>query len=251
MTHSALLLAVFATLAVASVAGISAVVLRIPEPQLQRWLPWWQAAAIGLLVGDASMHMMPAALAHGLAADRLLPLTGVGIAVLFVLERLVRAQGHSHSHAPGQVRTFARMNVVGDFTHHLSDGVVIGASFAVSNTLGLIVSLAIAGHEIPRELSNAAVLIAGGQSRRKAVWWTLATTTALPAGALLTAVLAQHDGAVGTTLALASGATLYVALVDLLPPLWQRIGSSRRLAPMLGTVAGVVLMWLSTFAHPH
>ena len=249
MSHSALLLAVFATLAVASVAGISAVVLRMPEAQLQRWLPWWQAAAIGLLVGGASMHMMPAALAHGLSAHRLLPLAALGIATLFVLERLIRAQGHSH--APGRMRIFARMNVVGDAIHHLSDGVVIGASFAVSSMLGLIVSLAIAGHEIPRKLSNAAVLIASGQSRRQAVWWTLVTTTALPAGALLTALLIQYQGAVGTTLALATGATLYVALVDLLPPLWRQIGSLQRMTPALGAVAGVLLMWLAAFGDPH
>lgn len=246
MPASALILAVLATVLVGSVAGVSAVVLRIPPATLQRWLPWWQAAAVGLLVGDAAMHMMPEAMAHGLDRSHLLPLVVGGMVALWLVERLVRVLRR------GQVATFARMNVVGDVTHHLSDGVVIGASFAISTPLGLLVTLAIAGHELPRELSNAAVLIAGGHSRRRAVAWTLATTAALPLGVLLTALLADHPGAVGTTLALASGATLYVALVDLLPPLWRHIRPpQRRLAPVLGTVAGVMLMWLSALGHPH
>lgn len=243
-TH-AFLAALAATLGIASLAGVSAVVLRLPESTLRRWLPWWQAIAVGLLAGDATLHMMPDALTHGLPKERLLPLVALAMGALLVLELLVRALRH------GGIASFARMNIVGDLTHHLSDGVVIGASFAISIPVGVVVTLAIAGHAIPRELSNAAVLIAGGETRKRAVLWTLATTVALPVGTTLTALLADRPGAIGTTLALASGATLYVALVDLLPPLWRQLGHPRRYAPALGAVAGVALMWLSTLGHLH
>jgi zinc and cadmium transporter len=135
------------------------------------------------------------------------------------------------------------MDVIGDFFHHLVDGIVIGSSFVISSMLGIVVAAAILAHEIPREAGNAAILVAGGYTPRRASVLSLATTAALPLGALSMTVVAHTSAFIGTSLAIAAGTTLYVALSDVIPAIWQNVGERTRLAPVLGVAAGLLFMW--------
>lgn len=42
--------------------------------------------------------------------------------------------------------------IFGDAVHNFIDGIAIGASFTVSNQVGLATSIAVAFHELPHEL---------------------------------------------------------------------------------------------------
>jgi zinc and cadmium transporter len=227
---------------VASVAFAARLLVWLPSPQLMRALPWLQSLAAGLLLGDALLHMLPDALAQGESIARVGPHILIGVLALFAVECLLRALRTS-----GATATFAQMNIVGDALHHLVDGVVIGASFAVHPTVGWLVALAIMLHELPREVSNAGVLIAGGYDRETAFMLTFVTCGATLLGTLLMGSLAP-PAFLAESLVLAAGTTLYLACGDLIPALWVNASKHRqRLAPVLGVSLGVVLMWLAAW----
>ncbi|WP_329743019.1 ZIP family metal transporter [Dyella sp. A6] len=242
--HS-VLLTLFVSTAVALIASSSTTLLWFKPQQLLQWLPWLQAMAAGLLLGDALLHLLPEAAAHGLDAAGTGPLLAVGMLVFMVTEGIVRAFAHA-STAP-----FARMDLVGDILHHIADGVVIGAAFTVGDTLGVLVALAIAGHELPREVGHAAVLISGGQSPRRAVAWSMAAGALVPAAAMGVVLLGHDPATVAGMLAVVAGATLYLVCGDLLPALWTRLDEGRRYTPMLGVLGGLGFMWLATLLPIH
>jgi zinc and cadmium transporter len=226
--------------AVACAALAARLVGWLPAANLSRWLPWMQASAAGLLLGDGLLHMLPEAMDRGISAARLGGSLSIGVVFLLSIECFVRAMK-----SPSTTATFAKMDVIGDFFHHLVDGIVIGASFVITPAMGLIVGIAILAHEIPRETSNAAVLVAGGYTPGQAFRWSLNTTIAIPLGAL-SMTLASHTSAfIGTSLALAAGTTLYLAMGDIIPSIWPNVGTRTRLLPLLGVAAGLLFMWVA------
>lgn len=230
--------ALLASLLVAGCAGIAGSLTRIPAALLEALLPWLQALAIGLLLGDALMHMLPQVSALGLDLAHAAPWMATGIMLFVLLEVVVRRWPRGHT------ASFARMNIVGDAVHHLSDGLVIGASFALGPAVGMWVTAAMVAHALPRELGNAGVLVAGGQTPRQALAYSLAASMTTPLGALMAAETARHGHAMAITLAIATGTALYVACVDLMPALWRRLEHQHIYSPLGGVFGGLAAMWV-------
>lgn len=237
----------WASMAVAAAALSARLVVWLPPRRLGMWLPWLQAIAAGMLLGDALMHMLPEAMAYGLGPGQAGTRLALGIFCLLCVECVMRAM-----RMPAATAVFARMDLVGDALHHLVDGVVIGASFAIDRTLGFIVALAILAHELPREASNAGVLVAGGYAPRRAYLLSIATAAAVPLGALGIALLGHSPLLLGSSLALAAGTTIYLACGDVLPGLWAGISRGYSFAPALGVAGGMAFMWLAAaLDHGH
>lgn len=229
-----------ACLLVAAASLAARLVMWLSPHRLKHWIPWLQAGAAGLLLGDALLHMLPEAMAHGLRPDELGIRLAAGMLCLLCVECVMRAM-----RTPSATAVFARMDLVGDALHHLVDGVVIGASFAIDRTLGLVVALAILAHELPREIGNAGVLVAGGYSPRRAFLLSVATTAMVPLGALGIALAGHSPLFLGTSLALAAGMTLYLACGDVLPGLWSNVSRRHSFTPALGIAGGMAFMWLT------
>jgi zinc and cadmium transporter len=232
--------ALAAGVVVASASLAARLVVWVPPPRLRVWLPWLQSMAAGLLLGDALLHMLPEAMERGVSASQAGNSLALGILCLVCIECVVRAMKTS---SPTEV--FARMDIVGDVLHHFVDGIVIGASFALSPSLGVMVTLAIVGHELPREVGNAGVLVAGGYAPRRAFGLSVATAAAVPVGAVAICMAGQSPIFLGTSLALAAGTTIYLACGDVLPGLWQRLTQANRFTPALGVACGMAFMWLA------
>lgn len=228
--------AIAASLAVACAALAARLVVWLPAARLRIWLPWMQAAAAGLLMGDAMLHMMPEAMENGISALGLGECISLGALALLGVECLVRAKRQTTA-------TFAKMDIIGDCVHHFVDGVVIGASFEIGPALGALVALAILLHELPREAGNAGVLVAGGYAPKRAFGLSVMTTLAIPLGALMIAAIGQAPVFIGTSLALAAGTTLYLAIGDVIPGMWPNLGSRDRFTPLIGVTAGLIFMW--------
>jgi zinc and cadmium transporter len=204
-----------------------------------------QATVAGLLLGDALLHMLPEAMERGITAGRMGECLALGTVGLLSLECIVRAMNPTSSTA-----AFAKMDVAADFLHHLVDGIVIGASFMTGPALGIVVALAIMAHEIPREAGNAGVLVAGGYVPTRAFGLSIATTVAIPLGAIGMVATGHAPVFVGTSLAIAAGSTIYLAIGDVLPGLWLNLGPRNRFTPVLGVAAGLLFMWAAAlFDH--
>lgn len=67
------------------------------------------------------------------------------------------------------VKTSAYLNLISDFTHNITDGLAISASFYISQNVGCTTTLAVFFHEIPHEVGDFALLIQGGFTKWQAM----------------------------------------------------------------------------------
>ena len=125
--------------------------------------------------------------------------------------------------------------------HTFFDGVAIASGFLVSGKLGILLFLAVLLHKLPEGVTIASVMVAGGQSRGRAVASAAVLGGATVLGVLLTeqvAPLASHG------LALSAGVTLYVAASNLVPEFQAKRGWLTALAFFGGAVGFFVTEWL-------
>lgn len=105
--------------------------------------------------------------------------------------------------------------------HTFFDGVAIASGFLVSGELGILLFLAVLLHKLPEGVTIASVMVAGGQTRARALGAAAVLGLATILGVVLTervAPLARHG------LAISAGVTLYVAASNLVPHFQGRRG---------------------------
>lgn len=115
--------------------------------------------------------------------------------------------------------------------HTFFDGVAIASGFHVSATLGLLLFAGVFLHKLPEGVAVASVMLASGQSARRAMQSAGLLGLATVAGVLVTD-LAEPLARYG--LAVAGGVTLYVAASNLVP----EFQGKRRLSLPLAFFAG-------------
>ncbi len=118
--------------------------------------------------------------------------------------------------------------------HTFFDGVAIASGFLVSGRLGVLLFLAVLLHKLPEGVTIASVMVAGGQTRGRALGAAAVLGIATVLGVVLTeqvAPLARHG------LALSAGVTLYVAASNLVPEFQAKRGGLTAAAFFGGALA--------------
>ena len=221
----------------------ASLVLLVRHDLRTRLVPWLVSYAVGTLLGVSLFNLLPEALASDPAETVMYTVVG-GILTFFVLEKVVLWRHcHDEEECAAHKRA-ASLVVVGDAVHTFVDGAVIAAATLVSPGLGVTTALAVAAHEIPQEVGDAAILLSAGYSRRAALGLNIASAGGGVVGALLMLAFgAAAPFVIPKVLAFASGAFLYVAMADLIPSLHQGrfdAGSFRQL--------GLIVLGLVTLA---
>ena len=244
--------AVAAALAVVLVSLSGAFTFWIEPARLRAVIPFLVSLAVGVLLGDAFLHLIPDA-AQEIGS---LPTTCVfvllGILLFFTIEKVVRWQ-HRHDvfEAAGHQskRTGAHMNLVGDAVHNFTDGVLIAGSFAADPLLGVTTTAAIIVHEIPQEIGDVGALIQGGYSPRRALFLNFMCALTVVAGVIATLV-AGHWFAelLPYLLPIAAGGFIYIAAADFIPTLHAHGGLKHDSFQIAVVVLGIGCMsGVSTF----
>ena len=131
------ILAVFiASAIVAIVSLISAFSLYVDDSKLSAWLPRLIAIAVGVLLGDAFLHLIPDALEiESETGGSVAMWTLVGIMAFFFMESVLHWR-HEHdleliskNETSITPASYAKMNLMGDGAHNFVDGVLIASSF--------------------------------------------------------------------------------------------------------------------------
>ena len=239
-------------LGLASVTAISAIsltgvlVLWLKEKQLERILLYLVSFSVGGLFGDAFIHLIPEAIeASGFGVSvSLLILTGILFS--FVVEKFLQWR---HCHIPTSTEhphSFAYMNLFGDAVHNLIDGLIVGGSYLVSIPIGVSTTLAVVFHEIPQELGDFGVLIHGGFTKKKALWFNLLTALTAVLGAIIAFVLgATTEGFIPLLIPFAAGNFIYIAGSDLIPELRKDEPDFKKSAlQVMSITLGVAMMLL-------
>ncbi len=136
--------------------------------------------------------------------------------------------------------------------HNLPEGMVIGASYAISPDLtaslfsgsGFIIAIVIGLHNVPEGMAVSVPLISGGMKKPKAVFLTALSGFPTILGAILGFLLGGiNDMMLVLSLGLASGAMLYVVFGELLPEsilMWR--SKLPAFALFIGLLAGFLLV---------
>lgn len=198
----------------------------------------------GALLAAAFFDLLPEAFEMGEARTLLIWSLG-GFLAFFVFERMAGWFHHHHEHQQG-VRNESqnRMVIIGDLLHNMIDGVAIGVAFLANPMTGVITTLAVSAHEIPKELGTFGILLSRGWRDKKVLSANIITAL----GTLLTASLVYlGDESLhvpeAELLAMTSGIFIYIAASDIIPDIHEQprhIGTKQALI----LLAGVVFVWL-------
>lgn len=222
----------------------ASLVLLVRHDLRTRLVPWLVSYAVGTLLGASLFSLLPEALESEPTQSAMFTVVA-GILTFFVLEKVVLWR---HCHDEEECAAHARaasLVVVGDAVHTFVDGVVIAAATLVSPALGVTTALAVAAHEIPQEVGDAAILLSAGYSRRAALGLNLASAAGGVVGAVLMLMFgATAPAVVPKVLAFASGAFLYVAMADLIPSLHEGRFDASSFRQLALIVAGLVTLAL-------
>jgi zinc and cadmium transporter len=201
--------------------------------------------AVGGLFGDAFIHLIPESFEEIDSKLALALYVLLGIMIFFVVEKFLRWR-HCHlSEDENHVHPVVAMNLVGDAVHNLIDGMVIGASYLVSVSLGLTTTLAIVLHEIPQEMGDFGVLVHGGLSVKKALLFNFLSATTAIIGTVLSLAVGPHvQGYTVALVPITAGGFIYIAGSDLLPELQHDVKVGRSLLQFFLILIGIGIMAL-------
>jgi zinc and cadmium transporter len=196
--------------AVAIVSAIPLVAvgsLAIDERQVRRAVPVMVQLAIGALLGAVVFDLIPDALAAG-RPPRLVALGVIGGVLAFLIFDRLLHRRHASSGA-----ALVTLNLTGDLVHNAVDGMLIAAGFLTNPTLGVVTTVAVSMHELPREMGSFGVFVHGGLSMRRAVAYNAVTGVAAFSGAILAMVAGTMVQGVATALLpVAAGTFVYLSV---------------------------------------
>lgn len=239
-------------LAVSAISLIGIVGISLKGRVLHTLLPFFIALAVGALLGDALLHLIPHA-TDTLGAQTTGAWVLVGMLLLLVFEKFLRWHHHHSCHADptacshpdhsSDVRPLGWLVLFSDGLHNVIDGMIIAASFLVSTEVGIATTFAVLLHEIPQEISDFALLIHAGFSKVKALLVNFASALTAVVGSLLVfAVHGMHEPFALTLSAFAAGAFIYIAGSDLVPEIQSTQNVRASLKQFVGITLGVSLM---------
>jgi ZIP family zinc transporter len=199
--------------------------------------------AAGMLFATALVNLTPEAAEQiGAVYTGIVMLAGLSL-YLLTETLLERGSGHIHdgaTHVHRPVRRLGLLGSLGLLLHSLLDGVVIGAGFAASPELGLLVLLAVVAHDFADGLNLVTIALASGAGRRGATVLLVADALAVPAGAALGTAVAIAPPLLAVLLALFAGVFLAIGAGHLLPE--ARADGVRPSRIAAGVVAGSSLV---------
>lgn len=177
----------------------------------------------GALLAAAFFDLLPESFEFG-EPRTLLLWTLAGFTLFFLFERLASWFHHHHEHRIGK-RNESQNNmvVVGDLLHNMIDGVAIGAAFIANPLTGVITTLAVSAHEIPKELGTFGILLSRGWRDRKVLLANVMTAVGTLIVACVTFTLGQSVVLpLGPLLAVTAGMFIYIAASDIIPDIHEQ-----------------------------
>jgi len=226
-----------------SLMGVFTLILQ--GDRLQRITLFLVSFAVGGLLGDAVIHLIPESFAPPNTKLSASLYILAGILGFFVLEKYIIWR-HFHVHAEDRkVKAVVPMILFGDAVHNFIDGAVIGASYLVSIPLGVTTTLAVVLHELPHEIGDFGVLVHGGLSVKRALLLNFLTALTAIVGTVASLMVGPYlQGYAVAVVPITAGGFLYIAGSDLVPELQEEVRISRSLLQLFCVLCGMAIMAL-------
>jgi len=236
---------------VSLVSFVGAFLLSFKKSFLNKILLLLVSFAVGALLGDAFIHLLPEAIEQTEPSSFGL-YTLVGLLIFFSIEKFLRWQHrhifhHKNDHEEGHpiVKPYVWINLFGDGIHNFIDGMIIAGSYLVSVPLGIATTLAVIFHEGAQEIGDFAVLIKGGLSRGKALFFNFLSAVAAVAGGIIALVIGTGtERFIVFLIPFTFAGFLYLALATLMPELHHEDKPAQLVVQILGIALGIGIMAL-------
>ena len=181
---------------VSAISFVGLFTISVNEKRIHNIVLLLVALAVGALLGDAFIHLIPEAFEKGKSVESTALLIIVGIIAFFAIEKFFKwhhgqhDKGHGHgNHAEKSLNPLGRLILFSDGLHNLMDGMVIAASYRVSFEVGVATTVAIILHEIPQEIGDFGVLLHAGYTRMRALFLNFISGLIAVVGALIVLIL--------------------------------------------------------------
>lgn len=206
---------------VSLVALVGIFTLSLKKNVLEKYLFLLVSLAVGALLGDAFIHLIPEAfeeMGNGIYISIAII---AGILAFFILEKVLHWHHHAfEANGEETIHPTGRMVLVSDSVHNFIDGLIIGASYLASVPVGIATTLAVILHEIPQEIGDFGVLIHSGYKTRRALWLNFISALTAVAGVLIALfITGTSESLTLWLLPFAAGGFIYIAMSDLIPEL--------------------------------
>lgn len=237
-----LLLTLLAVFIVSSVSLIGVFFISFNRKILKKIVSVLVAFASGALLGSAFLHLIPEAYA-ACECQLVFILILAGILLFFLMEKILYWR-HCHDDQC-DIHAFTYLNIIGDAVHNFIDGIIISAAFLGGIPLGITTTVAILAHEIPQEIGDFAILVHGGFSRKKALFFNFLSALVAVLGVFVGHFLAgQVSNFTPYLLAFSAGGFIYIAGSDLIPELHKTKHIKGSMVQFFFLTFGIVLMWV-------
>ena len=216
MSFDPVLVVFIAALITAIATGLGALPFAFVPRMSRRWLGASNAFAAGLMIA-ASISLVIEGAAIGPWR------TALGAAIGFVLIRLSHQMidGREHLKVGALEGADAKkaLLIVGVMTlHSFAEGIGVGVSFGGGDDLGMVISAAIAIHNVPEGLAIALVLVPRGVSWVMAAWWSIFSSLPQPLMAVPAFLFVLwFEPVLPVGFGLAAGAMLWMTAAELIP----------------------------------
>lgn len=206
-------------LIVSLISLVGVFTLSLKEATLRKYLFLLVSLAIGALIGDAFIHLIPEAYEQTSNPTIVSVAIIAGIIIFLILEKVLHWHHHQaeDQNCP-EIHPTGQMILMSDGVHNFIDGLIIGVSYLVGVEVGIATTIAVILHEIPQEIGDFGVLIHSGYSTGRALFLNFVSALTALLGTII-ALIIGHATEVLTfwLIPLAAGGFIYIALSDLIP----------------------------------
>lgn len=235
-------------IAVSLISLMGVFALSLKEEVLKKYVFVFMSIAVGALLGDAFIHLIPEAFESSTDITLTSILIILGVLIFFILEKFLHWHHHGEDKEEDSIHPVGKLVLVSDGVHNFLDGLIIAASFMVSIPVGIATTLAVILHEIPQEVGDFAVLIHAGYTKKRALWLNFLSALCAILGAIVFFVLGSFaEKTLIYFVPIAAGGFIYIAVADLIPELHKTKNVKYSVAQLGAVFVGLFAMILLTF----
>jgi zinc and cadmium transporter len=230
-------------IAVSLISFIGVFTLSLREDILRKYIFVFISIAVGALLGDALIHLIPEALENSNNPTLTSVFVIAGVILFFTLEKFLHWHHHGEDKDDEHVHPVGQLVLFSDGVHNFIDGIIIAASFMISVPVGLATTLAVILHEIPQEIGDFAVLLHSGYTKTRALWLNFLSALAAILGAIfLFAIDGMAQMSITVLVPIAAGGFIYIAVADLIPELHKTKDIKNSFLQIIAVIFGILAM---------
>lgn len=232
-----IVLVIFATVILTTIGGLFAI-------RFKDKLHLILGFSAGAVLGVALFDLLPESIELSNSIydiQTIMLLVALGFCAYMLIDRLFSM--HKHDDDCERVSHNGKLSAIAFILHSFLDGFSIGLAFKISNSVGLVVAVAVLAHKFSDGINTASVLMQDGNKFKSVIKWLIVSSLAPIAGVCLAYFMTIHEATLGALLAIFVGLFIYISASDLIPESHHRHPA---IWTTISTIVGMSMILLVT-----